>query len=191
MKERSFKLILALCWIVSAIMMPHVQVRPALAQESPTAIAGFGAATAAPFISYVGHDGAVRQVFSVNTIGNLISFSFNARKAEDGTVEGEMQLVDHTLGLVVHSDVAEFDVNRMHNRPVGSTGSPAARMRSSTESVVVDGEPRPGWRFVNSPVFDGGNRTADTIRFELFSAENVLLFQWSAFLSSGNVKIKH
>jgi hypothetical protein len=133
----------------------------------------------------------VRQVFSFNTIGNRISFSFNARKAEDGKVEGEMQLVDHTLGLVVHSEVAELDVHRMHNRPVGSTGSTAARMRGSTESVVVDGEARPGWRFVNSPVFDGGNETGDTIRFELFNAEDVLLFQWSAFLSTGNVQITY
>jgi hypothetical protein len=191
MKVRSFKRIFGVCYIVAAMVALHVQMRTALAQQSPTAAAGFGTATAAPFISYVGHDGVVRQVLSFNTIGNHISFSFNARQAEGGKVEGEMQLVDHTLGLVVHGDVAEFDVHRMHNRPVGSMGSSAARMRGSTESVMVDGEPRSGWRFVNSPVFDGGNETGDTVRFELFNAEDVLLFQWSAFLSSGNVQITY
>jgi hypothetical protein len=191
MKVHNFKRILAVCCIVSAIVALHMQAAPALAQQGPTEVAGFGAATAAPFISYVGHDGVVRQVYSFNTIGDRITFSFNARKAKNGKIEGEMQLVDHTLGIVVHSDVAEFGVHRMHNRPVGSTGPSAARMRSSTESVVVDGEPRPGWRFVNSPVFDGGNETGDTVRFELFNAEDVLLFQWSAFLSAGNVQITY
>jgi len=189
MKVRGFKRIFAVCCMVSAVVALHVAMGTAVAQQGPTAAAGFGAATAAPFISYVGHDGMVRQVSSFDAIGNRITFSFNALKAEDGQVEGEMQLVDHTLGIVVHSNVAELDVHRMHNRPVGSTGSTAARMRSSTESVVVDGEPRPGWRFVNSPLFDGGNQTADTVRFELFNEHDVLLHQWSAFLSSGNVQI--
>jgi hypothetical protein len=191
MDNRNLKRILAIGCIVFAVVELHFQTRTALAQQSPTAASGFGVATAAPFLSYVGHDGVVRQVFSFNTIGNRISFSFHARKAEDGTIVGEMQLVDHTLGLVVHSDVAELDVHRMHNRPVGAAGFTAARMRGSTENVVVNGEPRPGWRLVNSPVFDGGDVTGDTIRFELFNAEDVLLFQWSAFLSNGNVQITY
>jgi hypothetical protein len=52
MKVRKFKRILAVCYIVSAMVALHVQMRTALAQQSPSVAAGFG----------VGHGGTVSIV---------------------------------------------------------------------------------------------------------------------------------
>lgn len=57
---------------------------------------------------------------------------------------------------------------------------------------MVNGQLQPGWRFANSPGFDGGegsNGTGDTVCFELFNAAGVRIRQWSAFLTSGNVQV--
>ena len=65
-------------------------------------------------------------------------------------------------------------------------------MKSSIGGVKVNGEPMPGWRFVNSPTFDGGEGkgTQDTVCFELFNAAGVKVLQWSAITGGGNVQVK-
>jgi hypothetical protein len=157
-----------------------------------TRVGGGGDTTAAAFVQYVGHDGVIRNVPSINTIGNRVTFGFNATKDVNGYVEGQMQLVDHTEGLVIHSDVASLSVpHAVHNRPVGSAGV-AFSMSSSVGGVMVNGELQAGWRFANSPGFDGGEGsqgTGDTICFELFDAAGVRIRQWSAFVASGNVQV--
>ena len=166
----------------------------AIGNQRPIRVVGGGESTTAAFVEYVGHDGEIRPVPSIGgTIGNRITFGFNATESRGGRIEGQMQLVDHVMGMVVNSDVVELSVpHPVHGNPVGTMGL-SASMKSSTESVTVNGEPRPGWKFVNSPLFDGGegaNGTGDTICFELFDEAGVKILQWSAFLSSGNVRIQ-
>jgi len=178
--------------IVAACFVADLTQGIAFAQVLSTRVSGGGEAVAVAFVEYEGHDGQIRQVISIGTIGNRITFGFNATMDVNGQVKGQRQLVDHNLGLIIHSDVIKLSVpHPVHNRPVGSTGL-SASMSSSTEGVTVNGEPRLGWRFANSPLFNGGegfNGAGDTICFELFNAENVRVFQWSAFLSSGNVQV--
>ncbi len=185
--------ILMVCAIAAAFLAIDIAQSIAFAQKGPTRVSGGGEATAAAFVTYVGHDGVNRNVPSIDTIGNRITFGFNATKHDNGYIEGQMQLVDHTLGLVIHSDVVRLSVpHPVLNRPVGSTGL-SASMSSSTSGVTINGEPQPGWRFANSPLFDSGEGaegTGDTICFELFNAAGQRIRQWSAFISSGNVQIR-
>lgn len=110
----------------------------------PVRAGGGGEATAAAFVQYVGHDGVVRNVVSINTIGHRITFGFNATKTPNGYVEGQMQLVDHTEGLIVHSDVASLTVpHGTHNRPAGSAGT-SFSMSSSVGGVMVNGQLQAG-----------------------------------------------
>lgn len=62
-------------------------------------------------------------------------------------------------------------------------------MVSSTDSVIIDGVAQPGWKFVNSPTWDGGPHGADTVCFEVFDADGVKILQWSSFVNAGNVEI--
>jgi len=172
----------------------------AFAQGGPVRVSGGGEATAAAFVTYVRTGLPNLNVPSINTVGNRITFGFNATKRANGDVAGQMQLVDHTEGLVIHSDVVNLTVpHPVLINPVGSTGV-SARINAgpgtpSDTGVVINGVPQPGWRLANSPLFDGGegaNGTGDTICFELFSAAapgGPPVRQWSAFLSSGNVQI--
>ncbi|MBI1967606.1 MAG: hypothetical protein HYS40_06425 [Gemmatimonadetes bacterium] len=157
----------------------------------PRRVSGGGEATAASQVTYVGHDDVNRNVPSINTIGNRITFGFSATKDGNGAVHGQMQLVDHTLGLVIHSDVVSLLVpHPVHEAPVGSTGH-SASMSSSLQGVMLNGQPAPGWRFANTPLFDGGEDqgSVDTICFELFNAAGDRVRQWSATLSGGNVQV--
>ncbi len=174
-----------------------VQAAPAAA-KSPTRVSGGGRAVAAPFVTYVQSNGNLPvNVPSLNTIGNRFSFSFHARVDRNGNVRGRMQLRDRNLGMTIRSDVAELSVpHPNHQAPIDANGNVgqglSASMKSSTNSVKVNGVLQPGWKFVNSPLFDGGEGkqgTGDTICFELFDAGGVKLLQWSAFLSVGNVQV--
>ncbi|MCI0434350.1 MAG: hypothetical protein L0271_12040 [Gemmatimonadetes bacterium] len=178
--------------------------RPTAPEESPTfvpyasshsaghtRVSGGGEVTAQAFVTYVGHDGVNRNVPSINTTGNRVTFGFNASKDGSGHVKGQMQLRDHTLGLVIHSDVVGLSVpHPVHGTPVAATGL-GASMNSSSQGVLLNGQPAPGWVFANSPLFDGGEDggSIDTICFELFDAAGVRVLQWSATLSAGNVQI--
>ena len=149
---------------------------------------GAGQGTAAQYVTYVGVDGALRNVGSIDTIGHRFSFGFTAERNGDGVVEGQMQLTDHDMGMSINSDVALLEVHTTHAAPHGERGF-SLKMVSSTDSVVIDGEPQPDWKLVNSPTFDGGPHAADTVCFELFNADDIKILQWSAFVSAGNVQI--
>ena len=125
-----------------------------------------------------------------DTVGHRFTFAFGATKDAQGNVQGQMFLADHALNLRISSDVAVFIPHPKHRAPVGVKGNTfdyAVHMISSKTSVIVNGEPRPGWTVVNSPVFDG---VKDTVCFELKNPDGKKVYQWNAFLSSGNVEIK-
>lgn len=177
----------------------------ASAQPGPTRVSGGGQAIAGS-VTYTlapGPCGAAGVVHSgigpgsgalFSSTGHRITFGLSAIKDSAGNVRGRMQLVDHTIGLTIQSDVAVLTVNHPTcGAPVGLAG-PTALMISSTapgSGVIVNGVFQPGWRLVNSPAFDGGEGqgSADTVCFEVFNAANQKVRQWSAFLSSGNVQI--
>ena len=164
-------------------------------EASLTAIYGSGEATAAPYMTYIRHEGGISFIRSFgdppfeDTVGNRFTFAFHATIDENGDVQGSMQMVDLDHGLVIESDVETLRPHPVHGPPAGFKGV-SWDMRSSIDSVVVNGEPKPGWRVRNSPVFDGGEGNAsDTVCFELFDETDTKLVQWSAFVSGGNVTV--
>ena len=162
---------------------------PALAGDGRLFASGAGQGTSADFVTYLGTDGDLRNVGSINTTDNQFSFGFTATKHPQRGVEGQMQLTDHATGMSINSDVEILETHDVHGPPVGELG-PSVRMKSSTDSVEVNGVLMDGWEFVNSPSFDGGPHAADTVCFELFNADGVKILQWSAYVSAGNVEFK-
>ncbi len=167
--------------------------------EGPKEILGFGEAKAAPSMTHYEVAGGTKDVKSFgkkslgaigDTVGNRITFAFGATKDGNGNVQGQMFLRDHTLNLTISSDVTRLVPHPKHRAPVGVKAhglNYAVRMESSTTSVVVNGEPQPGWFLRNGPAFDGDK---DTICFGLFDPEFQKVYQWNAFLSAGDVKTK-
>lgn len=172
-------------------------------------VTGGGEATAAPSVTFIGDDGVLRDIRSFCRSGAPIScppgglvndrftFGFTAIQHKDGTVSGQLQMVDHTLGMVLHSDVAVLVDHPVNNRPVGSEpGRPhAKRLQSSVGGVLLNGEPLAGWRLDNSPVHDGlleAGGTADVVCFELWDLNGPtpsLVMEWIGFVSKGEVRI--
>ena len=168
---------------------------PESSHISPQAIYGSGEATAAPFVTHILLAGGTKNIRSFgdapfeDTVGNHFTFAFNATRDENGNVEGSMRIVDLDQGLVIESDVEVLKVRELRGPPVGFEGF-AYHVDSSIESVVVNGEPKPGWRFRYSPVYDGGTTFgSDTVCIALFDETDTKLVQWSAFLSSGDVHV--
>ena len=167
----------------------------------PIRIHGFGEATAAPFVTYNELAGSTKDVESFgrtslgaagDTVGNRITFTFGAASDAEGWVHGQMSVIDHTLNLWITSDVAVLVSHPEHGAPVGFEGDEVGsfKMASSTTSVVVNGEPRPGWTLVNSPVFDGHLGPDNTVCFELINPDGKKVYQWSANISAGHVKAR-
>ena len=161
----------------------------------PQAVYGTGEATAAPFVTHSLLEGGTKNVPSFgdapfeDTVGNRFTFAIIATRDENGNVEGSMRIVDLDGGLVIEGDVAVLKVRELRGPPVGLEGI-AYHIDSSLESVVVNGEPKPGWRFRYSPVYDGGPGFAsDTVCIGLYDETDTKLVQWSAFLSSGNLHV--
>jgi len=162
---------------------------------SPRAIYGSGEATAAPFVTHILLEGGTKNIRSFgdapfeDTVGNHFTFAFIATRDENGNVEGSMRIVDLDESLVIESDVEVLKVRELRGPPVGFEGI-AYHVESSIDSVVVNGEPKPGWRFRFSPVYDGGTgHASDTVCVGLFDETDTKLVQWSAFLSSGDVHV--
>ncbi len=162
---------------------------------SPQAIYGSGEATAAPFVTHILLEGGTKNIPSFgeapfeDTVGNHFTFAFLATRDENGNVDGSMRIVDLEQSLVIESDVEVLKVRELRGPPVGLEGD-AYHVESSLESVVVNGEPKPGWRFRYSPVYDGGTAYgSDTVCIALFDETDTKLVQWSAFLSSGDVHV--
>jgi len=186
--------ILSVCAMAAAFLTVDVAKSTALTQARPESITGFGYATVQPFAPAVGHDGQPRLVPSIGGVeGNLISFQFFATKDEMGQVRGEMFFIDYTQKMVITSDVASFSIpHPVIKRIFGNPGL-TFNMSSSTQSVRVNNEPRPGWKFVNGPSVDTGsefNGAGDGVCFELFDDQNKKVFQWGGPLSFGSIVIK-
>ena len=162
---------------------------PSLAGGKRIEASGSGQGTAGQFVTYLGIDGVLRDVASIGTVGNDFSFGFTATRDGRGNVQGQMQLTDHVTGMSINSDVKILEVHGTHGPPNGEKGK-SFRMVSSAGGVEVDGDVPAGWKFVNSPTFDGGPHGADTVCFELFNADGVKILQWSAFVSAGNVQFR-
>lgn len=197
---RIFSLIALLSIVTVACRVPatpDAEPSSTLASESshisPQAIYGSGEATAAPFVTHSLLEGGTKNVRSFgeapfeDTVGNHFTFAFLATRDENGNVEGSMRIVDLDQGLVIESDVAVLKVRELRGPPVGFEGR-TYHVDSSLESVVVNGEPKPGWRFRYSPVYDSG-AASDTVCIALFDETDTKLVQWSAFLSSGDVYV--
>lgn len=123
-----------------------------------------------------------------SSTGNRFTFEFEASK-ENGVVEGKMKLIDHDLGLEIESDVTSLSVpHPTCGAPVGQAGLTAS-LSSSVGGVTLNGAAQPGWRFANSPSFEGGAGVG-TVCFEVFNAENQKVRQWSAVLSAGEVEVE-
>ena len=168
---------------------------PESSQFSPQAIFGSGEATAAPYMTYIRHAGGISFIRSFgdppfeDTVENRFTFAFHVTVDENGDIQGSMQIVDLDQSLATESDVETLRPHAVRSPPAGFEGV-SYDMRSSIDSVIVNGEPKPGWRVRNSPVFDGGDGNAsDTVCFELFDETDTKLIQWSAFLSGGNVQV--
>ena len=169
------------------------------AQGAPTRVSGGGEGIAGS-VTYTGVGGCSGLTVTSGTgagsfaafdsTGNRITFGFNAKIKKDGTVQGKMEIIDHTRGLSISSDVAVLSVpHPVCGPPVGATGT-STFMQSSPNQTIVNGVLLPGWFVKNSPGFDGGEPgSTDTVCFELFNASGVKQFQWSVPLSSGNVQV--
>ena len=172
----------------------------ALSEGNPKEILGFGEAETAPFVTYDELAGGTRDIKSFgktslgaigDTVGNRLTFAFGATEDAEGNVQGQMFLFDHALNLRISSDVAVLVPHPKVGAPAGVKGDTfdfSIRMISSKATVVVNGETRPDWTFINSPVFDGAK---DAVCFELKNPDGEKVYQWSAFLSDGDVKVIH
>ncbi len=172
---------------------------PAFAGDNPKEIVGFGEAKTPPFVTYELQKGGTQDVKSFgkkslgaigDVVGDRITFAFGATRDAKGNVQGQMFIVDHALNMSISSDVATFVSSPKFGPPVGVKGRDfihPVKMVSSKTSVIVNGEPRPDWTFVNHPSFDG---LKDTVCFELKNPDGKKVYQWDAFLSAGNVELK-
>ena len=180
-------------------LMLGVGLSPAFSGEGPKEVIGFGEAKTLPFITFNEAKGGTKDIKSFgktslgaigDTVGNRITFAFGATKDAKGKVQGQMFLRDHDLNLTITSDVAALKSHPKHRNPVGVKAhglNYAVRLTSSTTSVVVNGKPQPGWKFQNTPVFDGEK---DVVCPELLNADGKKVYQWIGFLSAGDVKTK-
>lgn len=196
---RSTRLASPIFGVLALTLILGIGMGPAFAGEAPKEVLGFGEAKTAPFITYDKVAGGTKDIKSFSkkslgaigdVVGNRITFAFGATKDAEGNVQGQMFFADHALNLQISSDVAVFVPHPTQRAPVGVKGNTfdyAVRMISSKTSVIVNGEPRPGWTVVNSPVFDG---VKDTVCFELKNPDGEKVYQWHAFLSAGNVELK-
>lgn len=210
------KWVLGVAMTLALLLAPGVGVSTVFA-GAPTRVSGGGEATAGSVTYTViapgpcGDAGVVHSGTgpgsgaSLSSTGHRITFGFNATKS-GSVVRGQMQLVDHDEGLVIHSDVASVTVPHLSCAapilaPVLSTGGVAAKISGSVGGAVVtfNGVPLTptsplGWTLANSPAYDGGEGggSTDTVCFELFDGApgpTTKFRQWSAVLSAGNVQV--
>lgn len=80
MRRRICRPVRVACFCGALVLALNAGRGAPLARDEETIQVGFGEATAAPFIAYVGHDGLIRSVPSVAAVGNRISFSLIARR---------------------------------------------------------------------------------------------------------------
>ena len=174
------------------------------AVEDPTEIRAYGSgeAVAAPWVTYDNLAGGTTNVGSDRTAsggkdatGNHFTFAFNAIKNKDGTVEGLLKWEDTDLGAVIEAEVVSIDPHPKRGAPTGYQGTSYRIVGKTSKPVTIEGTTFSAGSLVNnSPAFDGGslNQSASTVCFEIFdgeTAEDTKIYQWSAFVTGGIVRI--
>lgn len=163
---------------------------------------GSGEAVAAPYVTYDFLEEGTRNIGSdltadggQDTTGHAFTYAVNAIADEDGNAEGLMRIFDRELDVMIEATVISVDLHPTTGAPTGFRGRSVRMIGETTAPVVVGGIRFPaGTKVANSPTFDSGrNQThsGDTICFELFDTEGVKIYQWSAFVSGGNVQIEY
>ncbi|MCZ6856653.1 MAG: hypothetical protein O7F70_01505, partial [Gemmatimonadetes bacterium] len=104
-------------------------------------------------------------------------------------VVGQMFLRDHDLNLMVSSNMVKMEPHPKNRDVVGVKARGLdyiARIIGPKGSVIVNGKAQPGWHF-RGWMFDG-DKDAVCITLKNPDGENV--YNWVAFLSSGDVRTK-
>ena len=170
----------------------------ALSHKNPKEVVGFGEAKAITTIQTTMLKGGVKAQKSFgkeslgaigDTVGNRFSFAFGGAKDAEGNVEGQMFLRDHDLNLTVSTDIAILEPHPKRRDVVGVEArglNYLARIRGPKGSVVVNGEPQPGWEFL-AWMFDGDK---DVVCITLWNPDDKAVYNWVGTLSSGDVKTK-
>ncbi len=166
--------------------------------EDPTEIIGFGEAKAVPSIKVNKVKGGTGDVKSFgkkdlgaigDVVGNRFTFSFGATKDANGEVVGQMFLRDHDLNLTVSSNMVKMEPHPKNRDVVGVKARGLdyiARMIGPKGSVLVNGKPQPGWHF-RGWMFDGDK---DAVCITVKNPDGKTVYNWVAFLSSGDVRTK-
>ncbi len=188
----------ALSILVIPLFMLGIASCMALPEGSPMEVSGFGEAEAITTIETTMVDGSVKAQKSFgktslgaigDTVGNRFSFAFAGVKDAEGNVEGQLFLSDHDLNLTVSTDIAILEPHPKRRAVVGVEArglNYIARIRGPKGSVVVNGEPQPGWEF-RVWMFDGEK---DAVCITLRNPDGKAVYNWVGTLSSGDVKTK-
>ncbi len=160
---------------------------------------GSGEGIASPWVTYDVLGGGTVNIGSdltgsggADTTGNLFTFAFNAVRDEDGNVSGSLRWKDVDLDVVVRGEIHLLEPHPSRGPPSGFRGTSFKMEGATTEAVTIDGIVFPaGSTIRNSPTFDGGQKksSADMVCFEIFDENGQKQFQWSAFVSGGNMQI--
>ena len=168
----------------------------ALSHKNPKEVVGFGEAKAITTIQTTMLKGGVKAQKSFgkeslgaigDTVGNRFSFAFGGAKDAEGNVKGQMFLRDHDLNLTVSTDIAILEPHPKRRDVVGVEArglNYIARIRGPKGSVVVNGEPQPGWEF-RAWMFDGAK---DVVCITLRNPDGKTVYNWVGTFSSGDVK---
>jgi len=189
----------ALPILVAIVFTLGIGLSTAFSGEDPKEAWGFGEFKAQPAMEWNEVKGGTGKTKSYgkkslgaigNTVGNRVTFSFAATKDANGKVQGQIFIRDHTLNMTVSGDVAGLTPHPKHRAPVGGKANGlnyAVKLAGSKTSVVVNGEPKPGWYLNAGPTFDGNK---DAVCFGLYNPDGKKPYQWQGTLSSGDVKTK-
>lgn len=160
---------------------------------------GSGEAISAPWVTYDNLAGGTAHVGSDltgaggnDTTGNGFTFAFDAVRERDGTVTGSMKWKDTVLDVAIHGTVHLLEAHPSKGAPSGFHGISFKMEGTTTAEVTIGGIVFPaGVTIRNSPMFDGRrkNHSADTVCFEIFDENGDKWYQWSAYVSGGNVQI--
>jgi len=184
--------------LVALVFTPGIGLSTAFAHESPNEFIGFGEAKAVPSIKVNKVKGGTGDVKSFgkkdlgaigDVVGNRFTFSFGATKGADGKVVGQMFLRDHDLNLMVSSNMAKMEPHPKNRDVVGVKARGLdyiARIIGPKGSVIVNGKAQPGWHF-RGWMFDGDK---DAVCITLKNPDGETVYNWVAFLSSGDVRTK-
>ncbi len=196
---RSLRLALPILITLVLTLVVGVGLRAAFSGEDPKEAWGFGELKVQPAQTWNKVKGGTGKTKSYgkkslgaigDTVGNRVTFSFAATKDANGKVQGKIFIRDHTLNMTVSGDVAGLTPHPKYRSPVGIKAhglNYAVKLAGSKTSVVVNGEPKPGWYLTAGPTFDGDK---DVVCFGLYDPTDKKPYQWQGVPSAGDVRTK-